>query len=101
MGQTPQPEATSAVVDEAVRKATKAAEEKARAEEEKRKQAEKIIQDMEKWAKQQNQRQAPVQKKPAAPPEVKIGEVASLFKDDDVDDDQPEEQHVSNFLTPT
>ncbi|GAU93249.1 hypothetical protein RvY_05215 [Ramazzottius varieornatus] len=97
VGQTSQPGSSIAVEDEAASAAARAAEEKNRLEEEKRKQAEKVIQDMERWAKQQNQKQTPVQKRPAPPPEVRVGAVASLFKDDDGDDDQPEEQPKLNY----
>ncbi|OQV23898.1 putative RNA-binding protein 10 [Hypsibius exemplaris] len=60
-------------------------EEKPRPEDEKKKQAEKIVQEMEKWAKAMNQKQ-PVQQKKAPLPDVKIGVVASVFKDDDGED---------------
>lgn len=71
-----------------------AEEEAAKAlEAEKERQARKIVQDMEKWAKSQNVRTAQKPKPAPPPPEVKIGVVASVFKDDDEESAQPEVLH--------
>ena len=69
--------------------ATPAAAEPPKPEDVKMKQAEKIVQEMDKWLKSVNQKQPPPPPQKKTPlPDVKIGAVASVFTQDDGDDDE-------------
>lgn len=70
-------------------------EEKQKLESEKERQAKKIVQDMEKWAKTMNQKQPLVQRKTPVVPEVKVGGVASVFKEVD-EEEQPATENQRN-----
>ncbi|XP_055342968.1 RNA-binding protein 5-like isoform X2 [Paramacrobiotus metropolitanus] len=92
--------ASVATTTEPASKPAEFVEEKPKPETEKEKEARRIVQEMEKWARSQNQKVLP-QKKPAPVVDVRIGEVASVFKEaDDEEAVSDEESKVQKVVMP-